>query len=39
MDNYSADLLKLQNESGVAVHRTSKELLDAQIKAWDGLIA
>lgn len=39
MDNYSADLLKLQNDSGVTVHRTSKEILDAQIQAWDGLIA
>lgn len=38
MDNYSADLQKLQEESGVTVHRTSKEILDAQIKAWDGLI-
>ncbi|MBI1384229.1 MAG: C4-dicarboxylate ABC transporter [Rhizobiales bacterium] len=39
MDNYSADLLKLQKESGVKVHRTSKDILDAQLKAWDGLIA
>ena len=38
MNNYSADLLKLQNDNGVTVRRTSKELLDAQIKAWDGLI-
>ena len=38
MNNYSADLLKLQNDNGVNVRRTSKELLDAQIKAWDGLI-
>jgi len=38
MDNYSADLLKLQ-EGGVTVRRTSSEILDAQIKAWDGLIA
>jgi TRAP-type mannitol/chloroaromatic compound transport system substrate-binding protein len=38
MDNYSADLRKLETESGVTVHRTSKEILDAQIKAWDALI-
>ncbi len=39
MDNYSADLQKLQNDSGVNVHRTSQSILDAQIKAWDALIA
>ncbi|WP_118132965.1 TRAP transporter substrate-binding protein [Oceanicella sp. SM1341] len=38
MDNYSADLRKLQEDSGVTVHRTSKDILDAQITAWDGLI-
>ncbi len=38
MDNYSADLLKLETESGVTVRRTSKEILDGQIKAWDVLI-
>jgi TRAP-type mannitol/chloroaromatic compound transport system substrate-binding protein len=38
MDVYSADLQKLQTESGVTVHRTSKEILDAQIAAWDQLI-
>lgn len=38
MDNYSADLQKLQTESGVTVHRTSKDILDAQLKAWDELI-
>ncbi len=38
LDNYSADLRKLQDESGVTVHRTSKEILDAQLKAWDELI-
>ncbi len=38
MDNYSADLLKLKDESGVAVRRTSKEILDAELKAWDQLI-
>lgn len=39
MDNYSADLQKLQDEHGVTVHRTSQEILDAELKAWDGLIA
>jgi TRAP-type mannitol/chloroaromatic compound transport system substrate-binding protein len=38
MDNYSADLRKLEEESGVSVLRTSKEILDGQIKAWDILI-
>ncbi len=38
LDNYSADLVKLQEEHGVTVHRTSKEILDAQLKAWDELI-
>ncbi|HEX5932872.1 MAG TPA: TRAP transporter substrate-binding protein, partial [Pseudorhizobium sp.] len=38
MDHYSADLRKLEQDSGVKVHRTSKDILDAQIKAWDDLI-
>lgn len=38
MKEYSADLAKLQNESGVTVHRTSKEILAAQLEAWDKLI-
>ncbi|MBL3704218.1 twin-arginine translocation signal domain-containing protein [Sulfitobacter sp. BDSS02] len=38
MDRYSADLQFLQNDAGVTVHRTSKEILDAQLKAWDELI-
>ena len=38
MKEYSADLQKLQDESGVTVHRTSKEILAAQLDAWDGLI-
>ncbi len=38
MDRYSADLQWLQNEGGVTVHRTSKDILDAQIRAWDELI-
>jgi TRAP-type mannitol/chloroaromatic compound transport system substrate-binding protein len=38
MDNYSADLQKLINDDGVKVHRTSKEILDAEIAGWDKLI-
>ena len=38
LDNYSSDLQKLQKEHGVTVHRTSKDILDAQLKAWDELI-
>jgi TRAP-type mannitol/chloroaromatic compound transport system substrate-binding protein len=38
MDRYSADLQFLQDEAGVTVRRTSKEILDAQLKAWDELI-
>ncbi len=38
MNRYSADLQWLQENAGVTVHRTSKEILDAQIKAWDELI-
>ncbi len=38
MNRYSADLQFLQNDAGVTVHRTSKEILDAQLKAWDELI-
>lgn len=35
---YSADLKWLQEEGGVNVQRTSKEILEAQIAAWDQLI-
>jgi TRAP-type mannitol/chloroaromatic compound transport system substrate-binding protein len=35
--NYSGDLKKLQ-DGGVAVVRTPKDVLDAQLKAWDTLI-
>lgn len=38
LDNYSADLQKLQTESGVTVHRSPQEILTAQIDAWDKLI-
>ncbi|NNU80862.1 TRAP transporter substrate-binding protein [Halovulum dunhuangense] len=39
MREYSSDLRRLQDEFGVTVHRTSTEILDAQLQAWDALIA
>ncbi len=38
LDNYSADLQKLQNDSGVNVERTPQDILAAQLDAWDKLI-
>jgi TRAP-type mannitol/chloroaromatic compound transport system substrate-binding protein len=38
MKEYSNDLAKLQAEAGVTVHRTSPEILAAQIEAWDKVI-
>ena len=38
LDNYSADLQKLQSESGVTVHQTSQEILQAQLEAWSEMI-
>jgi len=38
LDNYSKDLVTLQKDHGVTVHRTSQEILDAELKAWDELI-
>ena len=38
MRRYSEDLRYLQEEAGVMVHRTSQEILAAQIEAWDALI-
>jgi TRAP-type mannitol/chloroaromatic compound transport system substrate-binding protein len=38
-DDYSRDLQVLEDEKGVTVHRTSQEILAAQIEAWDELIA
>ena len=39
LDNYSRDLQALQNDHGVTIHRTSDEILQAQIEAWDQLVA
>ncbi|MCU7890169.1 MAG: TRAP transporter substrate-binding protein [Candidatus Thiodiazotropha sp. (ex Ustalcina ferruginea)] len=38
MDNYSKDLEMLQDKHSVSVERTSKDILDAQLKAWDKII-
>jgi TRAP-type mannitol/chloroaromatic compound transport system substrate-binding protein len=38
-DDYSRDLQILQNEKGVTIHRTSQEILAAEIEAWDQLIS
>ncbi len=38
LDNYSKDLMELQSKEGVTVHRTSKDILAAQLKAWDEII-
>jgi TRAP-type mannitol/chloroaromatic compound transport system substrate-binding protein len=38
MREYSKDLAELQTDAGVTVHRTSKEILAAQLEAWDTLI-
>lgn len=39
LKEYSSDLQKLQTEMGVTVHRTSNEILAAQLESWDTLIA
>jgi TRAP-type mannitol/chloroaromatic compound transport system substrate-binding protein len=39
MKEYSNDLARLTDEMGVTVHRTSPEILAAQLEAWDSLIA
>jgi TRAP-type mannitol/chloroaromatic compound transport system substrate-binding protein len=39
LDQYSQDLLELQRDEGVKVHRTSKDILEAQIASWDKIIA
>jgi TRAP-type mannitol/chloroaromatic compound transport system substrate-binding protein len=38
MDQYSADLQKLQNEHGVKVHRTADSILASQLDAWDKIL-
>ncbi|SNS75154.1 TRAP transporter substrate-binding protein [Tropicimonas sediminicola] len=38
MRRYSEDLQWLQNEAGVTVHRTPKEILSAQLEAWSNIL-
>ncbi|PWG62394.1 TRAP transporter substrate-binding protein [Spiribacter halobius] len=38
MDNYSRDLQRLQEEHGVTLHRTSDEILQAELEAWSDVI-
>jgi len=38
MDRYSKDLLGLQQEDGVQVHRTPKDVMEAQLVAWDKIL-
>ena len=37
-DRYSKDLIALQKEHGVKVHRTPQGIMDAQLKAWDKVL-
>jgi len=37
-DRYSNDLVALQKEHGVKVHRTSDDIMAAQLKAWDKVL-
>jgi TRAP-type mannitol/chloroaromatic compound transport system substrate-binding protein len=39
MREYSNDLVRIEEEFGVTVHRTSQEILAAQLEAWDQIIA
>jgi TRAP-type mannitol/chloroaromatic compound transport system substrate-binding protein len=38
LDNYSKDLETLQTKDGVNVERTSQDILDAELDAWDEII-
>jgi TRAP-type mannitol/chloroaromatic compound transport system substrate-binding protein len=38
MREYSKDLKELQEDDGVTVHRTSQDILNGQLAAWDKLI-
>ena len=37
-DQYSKDLLWLRDEAGVKLYRTPKEVMEAQLKAWDEIL-
>ena len=39
MENYSNDLVRIEEEFGVTVHRTSQDILQAQLGAWDQIIS
>jgi TRAP-type mannitol/chloroaromatic compound transport system substrate-binding protein len=39
LDNYSRDFFVLQEKHGVKVYRTPQDILDAQMKAWDEVLA
>jgi TRAP-type mannitol/chloroaromatic compound transport system substrate-binding protein len=39
LDHYSVDLVELQEQQGVKVSRTPQSILDAQLAAWDQVIA
>ncbi|MCS6877401.1 MAG: TRAP transporter substrate-binding protein [Geminicoccaceae bacterium] len=39
LDQYSKDFFELQEKHGVKVYRTPQDILDAQMKAWDELLA
>jgi len=38
MERYSADLVRLKDEYGVRVHRTSDSIMAAQLNAWDVVV-
>ena len=38
MKNYSADLRRIQDEMGVTIHRTSQDILNAELEGWDQII-
>lgn len=38
MDQYSSDLQKLINDSGVTVRKTSESILKSQLEAWDQIL-
>jgi len=39
MHRMSQDFIELQTQQKVKIYRTPKPILDAQLKAWDGVIA
>ncbi len=39
MDQYSKDFIKLQEQYGVKVYRTPKDVFEAQLKAWDDVLS